>query len=83
MERVTDGTETSIGLPEIRKRSRVKKILEKMMKYKEVLCILLTSVIVFLSRTGQRCLFFKILFLLDFKFFSNNTEKKYKRKAGL
>lgn len=51
MERVTDGTETSI--PEIRiKRSRTNKFLKKMARYKEVVCLLLTSVVVFLAKSG-------------------------------
>ena len=57
MERVTDGTETSI--PEIRiRRSRAKRLFMKMMRYKEALCLLLTSVIVFLAKSGKRLIKF-------------------------
>ena len=60
MERLTDVTDTSIpSIPIteiIRKRSRARRFVRMMKRYKEVVCLLLTTVVVFLIKSGHRCL---------------------------
>lgn len=57
MERLTDVTDTSIpSIPIteiIRKRSRARRFVRMMKRYKEVVCLLLTTVVVFLIKSGH------------------------------